>query len=132
MLNSFNISLIIRGTIGNPEELTALKKYGKTTFTRKGETISRVVDLAEQDFFAFTYTLTENCEKDLKDFSDLIKNINLTKYKECDVKLRIYIQSLDAFILIMLTQEMLKTLCELGLDVEISILSWGEVPDEPA
>lgn len=60
----------------------------------------------------------------------MIKNINLKKYEKCDVRLRIYVQSFDAFILITLSKEMITMLQELGLDVEISILSWGEVTDD--
>ena len=125
MMSSFNISLIIKGTINKVEELDILKKYGKVMFCKKGNHISRLTFPLEQDFFKFTYTLKENYENDLKKFADIIKGLDLHEYKNCDLKLRIYIQSFNAQIMLLLSKNMIEVLHNLGLDVEISILSWG-------
>lgn len=51
MLDSFNISLIVNGTISDAAALNALQKYGKTIYLKKGERINSMADPAEQDFF---------------------------------------------------------------------------------
>lgn len=130
MINSFNISLIINGTINDVKKLNILKKYGRVMFCQKGTHISRLVSPLEQDFFKFTYTFKENYEKDLKEFADIIKNINLQEYTKYDLRLRIYIQSFDAQIFLLLSKEMIQVFYDIGLDVEVSILSWGEVNDD--
>lgn len=130
MINSFNISLIISGTINEVKKLDILKKYGRVIFCQKGTHISRLASPLEQDFFKFTYTFKENYERDLKKFVNAIKSVDLREYKNCDLKLRIYIQSFDAQIILLLSKNMIDVLHNLGLDVEISILSWGEVKDD--
>ncbi len=124
MINSYNISLIISGDDIRKEDFDFLKEYGKTKFCKKGEKVSSVIPSLKQDRFIFSYSLKNNEEKSLETFCQICQKINRDNY---DYRIRIFIQSFEAQIEFILSNKMLKILSELDVDVEFSILSWGEV-----
>lgn len=127
MFQNFKISLIIQGSTIDINELCFLENYGEIKLYKKGECISCVTPPLESDCFKFTYKFKENLDKSVEEFYEIIKSINLKKFKESDLKLRFYIQSYDAQIMFSLSNKSINMLSELGINIEFSILSWGEV-----
>lgn len=127
----YSISLIIHGDIGTHPDLDILKNYGIVEYRKKGELISKVLPRLEHDAFSFTYKVSEYSEEELNVFFDSMKLIDICKYKNkgCDVNIRLFIQSEYAQIQFSLPQKIIHRIEELGLDLYVSILSWGGVED---
>lgn len=121
------ISLIIKGEIteAHVRELNFLSKLGKISFRNKGEIISRVVPLLDMNVFTFTFDLCG--EDDISRFISIINDLDTDKLKENnDVKLRLFLQSDNAQVYFLLPQDVIQAIASLNIDMEISVLSWGE------
>lgn len=116
----------MNGNIEEPERLAFMNKYGKTSFHRKGDIISRAVPPAEQDTFCFEYSLLDDPEQRLTDFSNIIKMIDLSSFGKNTYYLRIFLQSYHAQMSCSFSKKMIKILEGLNMELYISILSWGE------
>lgn len=127
MIKKTNISLVVKGEITEDDfqDLRFLSKFGKISFRRKGERISRVVPPLDMNVFTFTFDL---CEKsDVLDFLSIINGLSLDKLKmNNDVRLRLYLQSNSAQIYFMFSKSVIQDVANLNIDMEISVLSWGE------
>ena len=126
-MNKTNISLIIKGEVTDNHfnNLNFLSTVGKIRFRSKGETISRVVPPLDTNVFTFTFDLHN--ESDMFNFISIINELNLDKLKENnDVKLRIFLQSNNAQVYLPLSRNVIQAIANLNIDMEISILSWGE------
>lgn len=121
------VSLIIKGEITEDQvrELTFLSRSGKISFRIKGEIISRVVPPLDRNVFTFTFDLCS--EDDISRFISIINDLNTDKLKENnDVKLRLFLQSDNAQVYFLLPQDVIQAVAGLNIDMEISVLSWGE------
>ena len=121
------VSLIIKGEITEDQvrELTFLSRSGKISFRNKGEIISRVVPPLDMNVFTFTFDLCG--EDDISRFISIINDLDTDKLKENnDVRLRLFLQSDNAQVYFLLPQDVIQAVAGLNIDMEISVLSWGE------
>lgn len=127
----YKISLIIHGDIGEYEDLAILNNYGVVKYRKKGELVSKVLPRLENDTFSFVYEVSEYSEEKLNGFFDIMKLIDINKYKAkgCDINIRLYIQSDYAQVQFVLPQNIIHRIEELGLDLYVSVLSWGGVDE---
>ena len=122
-----HISLIIRGEVTEDDfrNLSFLSKAGKISFRSKGEIISRVLPPLDMNVFTFTFDLCDT--NDIFNFLSIINGLSLDKLKENnDVKLRIFLQSNSGQIYLLLSRNVLQDIAKLNIDIEISVLSYGE------
>jgi hypothetical protein len=110
-------------------EIERLSLYGKVVLRHKGDIISKVCPPLDHDYFCFEYQLKESIEESLCSFQKIINETELYSRYKNKLKLRIYIQSLEAQMYLFLSRNAVRILNDLNLDIEISILSWGEVKD---
>lgn len=126
-MKNTNISLIIKGEVTEDHfhNLNFLSRVGKISFHNKGEIISRVVPPLDRNVFTFTFDLCS--EDDISRFISIINDLNTDKLKENnDVKLRLFLQSDNAQIYFLFPQNVIQAIAGLNIDMEISVLSWGE------
>lgn len=129
-LCSYNVRFIMNGNIEETEKLDFMKKYGKVSFHRKGDVISRAAPPVEEDTFCFEYSLLDDPEQRLTEFSSIIKMIDLSSFGNNKCYLRIFLQSDNAQMGCSFSKKMIKILSDLNMELYISILSWGEVDDD--
>lgn len=127
MVKNTNISLIIKGEVTEDHfhNLNFLSRVGKISFRNKGEIISRVVPPLDMNVFTFTFDLCG--EDDISRFISIINDLDTDKLKENnDVRLRLFLQSDNAQVYFLLPQDVIQAVAGLNIDMEISVLSWGE------
>ncbi len=104
-----------------------LEKFGIVKKHRKGEILTKVRPELERDVISFAYNVSEFSEKELDEFFNIIKSIDIEKYKKrgCEVRIRLYIQSDYAQIYFGLSENIISKVNALGVFLEVSIFSLG-------
>lgn len=130
---SKNISLIIRDKNMDTNPLIKLLELENVKFYNKGEKISRVIPAFEEDVLIYTFEIEEDIDNAISDFVSKIKECMdydkiIQKYEE--VKIRLYIQTMEAQAQIVLSHKSMMLLESLKVKFEISLFSWGGVIDE--
>lgn len=129
-LVSKKISLVIKSEHIIIDKLKHLEKYGNIKLYKKGQKISEAIPILEKDIFKFSKDLGENIENCICEFLDiLISKLNIEYLHDSnnDVELRLYFQSFEAQINFSFSPRIVKLLNKLEIDLQIDILSWGEV-----
>lgn len=105
-----------------------------TRIMRKGEIVSRVNGPSQRDFCIFERCFADQGEINrasdellslLKPHAEYIKGLA----NDLDITIKLYIQSEYAQIGILLPHGTISKLAEMAFDIELSILSWGNVKD---
>ncbi len=132
-VNEGRFSLIVQGDGLPVEEIEKALGLQATRLIRKGEVLNRLpLFVAPQDEWVCAVPLTEPQGADaelnallnrLQERKDLLESWN-GRYQ---VTLRLYVQSDHAQIAYCLMPETLEKLVAIGLPLNVSSLSWGEV-----
>lgn len=130
VLESFEISLIIRGKDININEDIFSERFKKREYCR-GEVISKVIPPLEEDVYIVTYKLNNDYEDGMCEFLKTINEIDCNSLieKGNELKIRLYIQTFEGQLKIDIPHKIIELLNEIKLDFEISVLSWGEVEE---
>ena len=133
-LSAARISLILSGDTVSPERIAEVLDYQPTRLVRKGQLVSRLPALkAAESEWRHAVPLTKPLEHDadLDNFlQELIGKKPLLKQLEAEgmrVTLRLYVQSDSVQMVYQLTPETIQMLAQLGMTLEVSSLSWGEI-----
>ena len=127
-------SLIIRSDFINFDDVNDNLAFKDVSVIKKGDLVSRVFGKSEMDVYIYEKKILYKDEKSRELFSFLDELLErkdfLLKYsREYDVVVRIYMQVSDAQIYFEMQPQIIEKLNKLGLPIEVSILSWGEVYD---
>lgn len=135
MENSFTCSLVIRGMELDFENITREIQVQSTRMGRKGESSGKGNRVFPNDFWSYEVKADGNSMADeilnrllltlapMKAFLQSLQAVS-------DVCIRFFIQSDYAQIGFDIQPVTIVKLAELGLRLEVSILSWGGVDDE--
>ena len=135
MSNNGYCSLIITGDNLNLDLIAETLKIEVTEKRRKGEIFNRVIGEVQRDFIRFDEKMNGKYNPDkilvkllnkLMDNEDFLKNLS----KNSCIYIKCYIQSDYAQVNYVLSAQTLSKIAQLGIDLEISVLSWGGVKDK--
>ena len=126
-------SLMIRGEALQEQELAEKLSLTATGLIRKGELLSRVPRIeATEDVWVYEIPLTDPEGEDTA-LNALLETLLARRNfleeltRRYRVVLRLYVRSNRAHITYRLMPQTLQKLTEIGLPLELSSLSWGEV-----
>lgn len=132
-LTGARFSLIIEGDALPTSEIGTLLELEPTRIIHKGDTLNRLPLIeATADEWTYTEPLTDPEGVDTQ-LNHLLAHLILHQEKIADlardwkVTLRLYVQSDYAQIAYRLMPETLQRLVALGMPLDVSSLSWGEV-----
>ena len=132
-IGQMQFALMIYGTALDMEALDAQLALTHTRCVRKGDVLNRLPRLeATEDLWAVEIALS-NPEGTDEELNALLAT--LTAHRDalaalsqtCRVLLRMYVHSDRAQIAYRLMPETLQRLCETGLPLDVTSLSWGEI-----
>lgn len=132
MPNSGYCSLIIKGDDLDLDLIADTLKITASEKRKKGEIINSVIGEIQYDFIRFDEKMSGKYNPDktliallnkLMDYEVFLKNLSVSA---C-VYIKCYVQSDYAQIGYMLSAMTLSKIAQLGIDLELSILSWGGV-----
>lgn len=123
-------SLIIKGEtldFNEIEKSLGLKASKKYT---KGKIVSKVIGVNEFDLIRFDKKMIESQSLDRTLellLNEILPNKEYIKImqKECEIVLKSFIQSSNAQVRFDITPDNLARISQLGIKLEVSILSWG-------
>lgn len=129
-MNTGYCSFIVKGHEINFKELEKNIKIKATKIFKEGEVESKIIGKNNFDLMRFDqkFTNEENPNDALIKLLELIVNLDtyLEKLKsEYDVHLKCFVQSDNAQINFKLSPEVMEKIAKLGIDLEVSVLSWG-------
>lgn len=134
MNTSGSCSLLIRGSQINFDEVDMNLKVKPTRVVKKGDVISKSIGPSQYDVWVYEIRHDENGNPK-ESLTELLSNLKSSRdflhtiFQTADVSVKCYIQSDLAQISFEFSPEIIKELAELGVKLEISILSWGGVED---
>ena len=125
-------ALIISGDNMQPEEVTRLLELQPTRIIRKGELINRLPEIhAPADEWTYRIELhnAQGTDVDLDHLLDHLteKRAELLRLMCYQITPVLHVQSDKAQMSYHLMPETLRRLADLGIPLEISSLSWGEI-----
>jgi hypothetical protein len=135
MSNSGYCSLIITGDKLELDLIAETLKIEVSEKRRRGEIFNRVIGEVQRDFIRFDEKMNGKYNPDkilatllnkLMDNEDFLKNLS----KNSSIYIKCYVQSDYAQVNYVLSAKTLNKIVQLGIDLEISVLSWGGVKDK--
>lgn len=135
MSNSGYCSLIITGDKLELDLIAETLKIEVSEKRRRGEIFNRVIGEVQRDFIRFDEKMNGKYNPDkilvtllnkLMDNEDFLKNLS----KNSNIYIKCYVQSDYAQVNYVLSAKTLNKIVQLGIDLEISVLSWGGVKDK--
>lgn len=135
MSNSGYCSLIITGNKLELDLIAETLKIEVSEKRRRGEIFNRVIGEVQRDFIRFDEKMNGKYNPDkilatllnkLMDNEDFLKNLS----KNSSIYIKCYVQSDYAQVNYVLSAKTLNKIVQLGIDLEISVLSWGGVKDK--
>lgn len=132
MIGEARLALILTGKDVPMREAGELLDLKPTRVIRKGELINRLPELrAETDEWVYAIQLCHPMDEEPA-MNELLQHLSEHKSAlaslsaQCDLTLRLYVQSDYAQMTYQLMPETLQSLVDVGLPLEVSSLSWGE------
>lgn len=124
-------SLIIRAHDLNFDELKENLPIEPSRIVKKGQSISRAIEESKFDIWIFEMKYSEELPNQalekllaaLLPYKSYLRNVS----QSVDIRIKCYVQSRYAQINFEIFPELIKELASIGIKLEISILSWGEV-----
>jgi len=125
--SSGKISLVVEGENMSIESLDLIIGIRHSMYKKKGECVSRVLDVLEHDIAQYTGKFdSENMNSVICEFCNIISKTIDKIDKDYLCKIRIYIQSDYSQMYWKLQKQTIEALHSCNLDCEFSVLSWGE------
>lgn len=134
-MNSGLCSFMIKGSRLDFDEIEKTLKLSASKKFFKGDEVSKVIGKNKFDMIRFD-SIIDNENNPSHALNKLIELIcpyesyikSLEKDNDCVIKC--FVQSDDAQVNYRLSMDVMKKLTELGVELEISVLSWGGVDEE--